>query len=101
MRKTDPKDTSRHFFRTGNRVFSLNGQWFFAAREGEIGPFRSREVAMKEATRYVRERSDLERFQRARELELGNRRGQTLAIVPKDEEPTVTLEELMLREHAR
>lgn len=101
MRRTDPKDTSRSFFRTGNRIISLNGQWFFATREGEVGPFRSREVAMREATRYVRERNDLERFQKAREQELGNRRAHTLSIVPKDDEPALSLDDLMLLEHRR
>jgi len=101
MRRNDPKDTRRSYFRSGNRIFSLNGQWFFATREGEVGPFRSREVATKEAMRYVRERHDLERFQRARELERGNLRSHTLSIVPKDDEPAPTLDELMLMEHHR
>ena len=101
MRRTDPKDTRRSFFRTGNRIFSLNGQWFFATREGEVGPFRSREVATREATRYVRERNDLERFQKARELELSNRGSHTLSILPKDDEPELTLDDLLLMEHGR
>ena len=101
MRRTDPDSTSRSFFRTRNRIFSMNGQWFFATREGEVGPFRSREVAAKEATRYVRERNDLERFQRAREMEMSNRRSHTLSIVPKDDEPQMTLDDLMLLESRR
>ncbi len=101
MRRTDPKDTRRSFFRTGNRIFSLNGQWFFATREGEVGPWRSREVATREATRYVRERNDLERFQRSRELERRGLRSHTLSILPKDDEPMMTLDDLMIMESRR
>lgn len=100
MRRSDPKSTTKSFFRTGDRVFVLNGQWFFATREGEVGPFRSREAALKEVRRFVQERHALERFQRARD-EGVLRRADSLAIVPKDEEPNLTLDDLILMESRR
>jgi ATP-dependent RNA circularization protein (DNA/RNA ligase family) len=31
------------------RVFRLGGEWYFATRDGDIGPFRTREQAKREA----------------------------------------------------
>jgi hypothetical protein len=31
------------------RVFRLGGQWYFSTRDGDIGPFRTREQAKREA----------------------------------------------------
>ena len=31
------------------RVFRLGGQWYFATRDGDIGPFHTREQAAREA----------------------------------------------------
>ena len=31
------------------RVFRLGGQWYFATREGDIGPFHTRDQATREA----------------------------------------------------
>lgn len=56
MRKNDPNDLTKSFFRTNDRFFQVNGQWFFSAREGEIGPFRTREQARREAMAYIRAR---------------------------------------------
>lgn len=56
MRKNDPNDLTRSFFRTNDRFFQVNGQWYFSAREGEIGPFRNREQARREAMAYIRAR---------------------------------------------
>lgn len=56
MRKNDPNDQTKSFFRTNDRFFQVNGQWFFSAREGEIGPFRTREQARREAMAYIRAR---------------------------------------------
>ncbi len=97
MRRTDPENSNRSFFRAQDRVFTQNGQWFFTAREGDIGPFNSRETAIKEVTRYVQERSDLERFQRARERRIQRQPGGlSLSILPKGEESDITLDELIL-----
>lgn len=96
MRRNDPENTSRSYFRTQDRVFAQNGQWFFASREGEVGPFATRETAMKEVSRYVQERRDLERFQKAREIQHLHRNEVSLAIMPKDEAMELSLEDLIL-----
>lgn len=98
MRRTDPKDTTRSYFRSTERVLSLNGQWFYATREGETGPFSTRAEAQSEVDRFVRERKDLEQFQKLRErraespintprgLGASIAAGRTpLALVPKEE----------------
>jgi hypothetical protein len=57
MRKSDPISQKKRFFRTDDRFFQANGQWYFAAREGDIGPFRSREQARREAAAYIKARN--------------------------------------------
>jgi len=89
MRSTDPKDSSRRYFRSADRIFSQDGQWYIAAREGEIGPFRSHQAATRAAARYVRECSELERFQQESALETGPQ-VHRLAIVPMADEPMLT-----------
>lgn len=84
MRRTDRNDGSGRYFRSGDRVFSVSGRWFFSAREGEQGPFPSREAAVKEASRYVHEQVALARFQNAREKGLANHPAYTLPVLPKD-----------------
>ncbi len=96
MRRTDQEDTHKRYFRTTERVFSMNGQWYFTAREGDIGPFRTREGALSEVTRYVRERKDLESFQNARQRHPGHTGDLALEILPKDDEPDLTLDDLIL-----
>ena len=98
MRRSDPEFTTRSFFRAQDRVFSLNGQWFFATREGEVGPFPTREATLREVARYIEERAALERFQQARRVESEAR---VLSILPKDDEPAVSLDELILMESQR
>ena len=95
MRRTDPECTTRSYFRSQDRLFVMNGQWFYTTREGEVGPFRSRETALKEVQRYVQERRDLDRFQRAREMKTRVNPALTLAIVPKERQE-LTLEDLIL-----
>ena len=96
MRRKDPKHSNRRYFRSQDRVFAQNGQWFFASREGELGPFATRESAIKESARYGQERRELDRFQKARELQLLRESPPSLSIVPKDEEVLPGLEELRL-----
>jgi len=97
MRRTDPENSTRSYFRAQDRVFTQNGQWFFTAREGEVGPFNTRDTAIKEVCRYVQERRDLERFQRARERQTHqHQNGLSLSILPKGEESDLTLDELIL-----
>jgi hypothetical protein len=96
MRKNDPNDTTRSYFRTQDRVFTLNGQWFFTTREGEVGPFRTREKAIEEVGRFVQERNELMKFQNARGSEKRQENMLALEILPKDE-PDLTLDELLLK----
>ncbi|MEM1434671.1 MAG: DUF6316 family protein [Pseudomonadota bacterium] len=67
MRKTDNPDQKRRYFRSSARTFQMNGSWYFAAREGEVGPFPTQKAAQLELVRYVADREQLESFQRARE----------------------------------
>ncbi|MEZ5553341.1 MAG: DUF6316 family protein [Pseudomonadales bacterium] len=55
MRKKD-KTHATHF-RSGDRLFCLNGNWFFQTREEDHGPFPTREAASRELKRYVDEMS--------------------------------------------
>lgn len=67
MRSTDADDKSRSFFRSQERLFCFNGQWFFATREGDCGPFPTKEIARAEVTRYIAEKAALIDFQNSRE----------------------------------
>ncbi len=67
MRKEDTKDSKKSFFRARDRMFKLSEAWYFGTREGDQGPFRTRERAVREISRYVAERQDLRTFQKARE----------------------------------
>jgi hypothetical protein len=49
----DPLDQHVRYFRAADRIFRMNGNWFFASREGDLGPFPSREKAEIEAQTYV------------------------------------------------
>lgn len=53
MRKSDPKESTH--FRAGDRVFCLNGQWFYQTRETDHVPFKSRAAALVDLKRYVDE----------------------------------------------
>ena len=53
MRKKDTGNTTH--FRAGNRVFCLNGEWFFQTREDDHGPFPTRDAAELDLKRYVEE----------------------------------------------
>ena len=55
MRKSDGKDRNTPFFRSGDRVFCLNGRWFYQTREEDHGPFPTREAAERDLARYVEE----------------------------------------------
>jgi hypothetical protein len=96
MRRTDPEYANRRFFRTQERAFAMNGQWYFTAREGDIGPFRTREAVLKEIARYVRERQDLDSFQKARSSQPIQTGDLALEILPKEDEPDLTLDDLIL-----
>ena len=55
MRKSDSKDGT--YFRSGDRVFCLNGKWFYQTRENDHGPFPSRQAAQVDMQRYIEEMS--------------------------------------------
>lgn len=50
----------RQFFRASSRIFCLNGEWFFQAREDDHGPFTCREAAEQALTRYTAEMQELD-----------------------------------------
>ena len=62
-RKDDKSD--RTYFRS-DRIFFMNGKWYFSSREGEQGPFASREYAEKMLMRFLSEKIELLKFQRSR-----------------------------------
>jgi hypothetical protein len=53
MSTNDTKEPSTTF-RIIDRFFQVNGEWYFSAGEGEIGPFRSRDQAQREAEAFIR-----------------------------------------------
>jgi predicted ATPase len=59
----------KNYFRSPERVFRMNGAWYFATREGEQGPFASELEALKEIKRFITEKTELAQFQRKREDE--------------------------------
>jgi hypothetical protein len=87
MRSTD-SDKARHFFRSQERLFCFNGQWYFATREGDCGPYPSKEIARQEVSRYINERAELSGFQDSREHASAQPRAVSddlsLALLPLD-----------------
>lgn len=53
MRKTDTREST--YFRSTDRVYCVNGKWFFTTREVDHGPFPSEQSARVELQRYVDE----------------------------------------------
>ena len=53
MRKSDPGESTH--FRSGDRVYCMNGKWFFQTREVDHGPYPSEDAARIELQRYVEE----------------------------------------------
>jgi len=84
MRQGDSEP--RNYFRSETRLFNLNGSWYFATREGDQGPFASRDRAQAEAQRYANERLSLCGFQASREAARKTKRviGQRWSIVPME-----------------
>lgn len=62
-RKDDQKD--RTFFRS-DRFFFMNGKWYFSSREGDMGPFATRDNAERMLVRFVNEKLELSKFQSSR-----------------------------------
>ena len=68
MRLEDPASSTKRYFRSTDRLISLNGAWYFTTREGEQGPYPSREAARDALEYFCCEKSDLHSFQKSREL---------------------------------
>ena len=51
MRRSDKKE--KLYFRSPERLFIYEGQWYFQAREGDRGPYDTREVAEQRLARFV------------------------------------------------
>jgi len=66
MRRSDPTDAKKRYFRSLDRVLNLNGAWYFAAREGELGPFPTRAAAEREVLKFLAEREHLRNFEAKR-----------------------------------
>lgn len=67
MRKTDNPQSTRRFFRASSRVYQMNGAWYIASREGDLGPFATARMADREAQRLLADRRALAGFQQSRE----------------------------------
>ena len=77
-------------FRSSDRVFHMNGCWYFATREGDQGPFQSEVNAKAEIKRFLTEKTELAHFQKTREDERANGApvaAQKLELVALDERP--------------
>lgn len=67
MRRREDEDEKTYF--RSDRTYSMNGQWYFGTREGDCGPFASRERALAALARFVNEMVELGSFQKSRERE--------------------------------
>jgi hypothetical protein len=68
MRLEDPRDSNKRYFRSSDRLITQNGAWYFTTREGEQGPYPSREAAEEALEFFTCEKNDLHSFQQSREL---------------------------------
>ena len=73
------------YFRSSGRIFKMNGEWYFAAREGDRGPFQSEAEAAAEVKRFICEQIDLSKFQKARES--ARKAPHKLELVALDDRP--------------
>ena len=89
MRRSDPPDSGRSYFRSGTRIFNLNGAWYFGTREGDQGPFARKEIVLQELARYDEERRALRKFQKSRES-VTRMRTQEINLILPIEEPAVS-----------
>ena len=67
MRLEDPRNSDKRYFRSTDRLICQNGDWYFLTREGEQGPYPSREAAREALEFFTSEKSDLYSFQKSRE----------------------------------
>ena len=66
-RREDHEDKT--YFRS-ERVFGMNGQWYFSAREGDCGPFGTPALASAALARFIVEKVELDGFQKSREQQV-------------------------------
>ncbi len=85
MRRNDPIDSTRSYFRSETRTFVLNGEWFFTTREGEFGPYRSKKRVDDEVKCFIEASEQLNNFQESRVVE--DDRSYSLSILPMEETP--------------
>ena len=85
MRRNDPPDSTRSYFRTETRTFVLNGEWFFTTREGEFGPYRNKKRVDDEVKCFIEAREQLNNFTESRMLAEGS--SFSLSILPMEETP--------------
>ena len=65
--RRDDIEPQRTFFRSSDRVIRLNGNWYFASREGDQGPYNDEMTARRELKRHLAAHQDLKHFQAERE----------------------------------
>jgi len=85
MRRGDPADITRSYFRSENRTFVLNGEWFFTTREGEFGPYRSKKRVDDEVKCFIEANDELNTFTESRAIAKDT--SFSLSILPMEETP--------------
>ena len=65
MRRREDIENKTYF--RSERVFGMNGQWYFSAREGDCGPFATPALARRALERFICEKVELAAFQKSRE----------------------------------
>jgi len=73
MRENDEKTNVRHF-RAAERFFCQNGGWWFSTREGDEGPFSTREQAKAALARYLDTAKISEKWKAEREAQIESTR---------------------------
>lgn len=90
MRQDDHE--SKCYFRSSDRVFRLNGAWYFTTREGDEGPFPNEQIAHAEVERFITARTELAKFQADRALKQDSKSkdaGIKLELVALDDRPRI------------
>ncbi len=67
MTRHDDTDKDKRYFRAPERLFVINDDWYFSAREGDQGPYRNEADALVELGRFIAARTELGQFQASRE----------------------------------
>ena len=95
MRNSDTED--KPYFRSSERLFRVNSAWYFAAREGDQGPFETEQRAEAELRRYIEEQVSLQSFTKSRVASVGVTDGDdskttaaSVAGFPKNQGPKST-----------